>query len=77
MPTIQEALAVVKANSSRTGSLIALFNTKKTELEAALANQMTPEIQAAIDEVFTVETSDAAAMDVALNANVPPAEPTP
>lgn len=77
MTTIQEALAVVKANSSRTGSLIALFNTKKTELEAALANAMTPEIQAAIDEVFTVETSDATAIDTALNANVPPPVPTP
>lgn len=75
MPTIQEALAVVKANSSRTGSLIALFNTKKAELEAALANQMTPEIQAAIDEVFTVETADAVVIDAALNTNVPP--PTP
>jgi hypothetical protein len=73
MPTIQEALAVVKSNSSRTGSLIALFNTKKSELEAALANQMTPDIQAAIDEVFTVENADAAAMDSALNTNVPPA----
>lgn len=77
MPTIQEALAVVKANSSQTGSLIALFNTKKAELEAALANQMTAEIQAAIDEVFTVETSDASAMDTALNTNVPPPVPTP
>lgn len=71
MATIQEALSVVKANSSRTGSLIALFDAKKSELEAALANQMTPEIQAAIDEVFTVETADATAIDTALNANVP------
>jgi hypothetical protein len=70
--TIQEALDVVKANSTRTGSLIALFDAKKAELEAALANQMTPEIQAAIDEVFTVETADATAMDAALNTNVPP-----
>lgn len=72
MATIQEALTAVKANSSRTGSLIALFNTKKAELEAALANQMTPDIQAAIDEVFTVETADATAIDAALNANTPP-----
>lgn len=72
MSTIQEALEVVKANSTRTGSLIALFDAKKAELEAALANQMTPEIQAAIDEVFTVETADATSMDAALNANVPP-----
>ena len=75
MATIQEALSVVKANSSRTGSLIALYAAKKAELEAALANQMTPEIQAAIDEVFTVETADAAAIDTALNANVPPPAP--
>jgi chromosome segregation ATPase len=72
MATIQEALAVVKSNSSRTGSLIALFDAKKAELIAALANQMTPEIQAAIDEVFTVETADATAIDTALNANAPP-----
>lgn len=73
MATIQDALNLVKSNSSRTGSLIALFNAKKAELEAALANQMTPEIQAAIDEVFTVETADATAIDAALNTNVPPA----
>lgn len=72
---IQEALAVVKANSSRTGSLIALFDAKKAELEAALANQMTPAIQAAIDEVFDIETSDAANMDKSLNANVPAPPP--
>lgn len=77
MPTIQEALAVVKSNSSRTGSLIALFNTKKAELEAALGNQMTPEIQSAIDEVFDVETADATAIDSALNANVPAPAPVP
>jgi len=77
MATIQEALSVVKANSSRTGSLIALFNAKKAELEAALANQMTPEIQAAIDEVFTVENADATAIDAALNANVPAPVPVP
>jgi len=75
MATIQEALSVVKANSSRTGSLIALYAAKKAELEAALANAMTPEIQAAIDEVFTVETADATAIDTALNANVPPPVP--
>lgn len=75
MATIQEALAATKANSSRTGSLIALFNSKKAELEAALANQMTPEIQSAIDEVFDVETADAVAIDAALNTNVPPPPP--
>lgn len=68
---VQETLAVVTANSSRTGSLLALLDAKKTELEAALANQMTPEIQAAIDQVFDIETADAAKMDAALNANVP------
>lgn len=77
MSTIQEALAVVKSNSSRTGSLIALFDAKKSELEAALANAMTPEIQSAIDEVFTVETADATAIDRALNTNVPAPTPNP
>lgn len=71
--TIQEALSLVKSNSTRAGSLIALFKAKKAELEAALANAMTPEVQAAIDEVFDVETADATAMDEALNTNVPPA----
>jgi hypothetical protein len=70
--TAQEALAAVRANSSRTGSLIALFDAKKAALEAALANQMTPEIQAAIDEVFDIETADAAVIDAELNANTPP-----
>lgn len=70
--TAQENLDLVKANRSRAGSLIALFATKKTELETALANQMTPEIQAAIDEAFDVETDEATVMDAALNANVPP-----
>ena len=77
MSTIQEALAVVKANSSRTGSLIALYKTTKEELVAAIGNAMTPEVQAAIDEVFTVETADATAIDAALNTNVPPPVPTP
>ena len=75
MSTIQEALDVVKANSTRTGSLIALFEAKKAELIEALGNAMTPEVKAAIDEVFTVETSDATALDAALNANVPPPGP--
>lgn len=73
--TIQEVVSLAKSNSSRTGSLIALFNAKKSELEAALANQMTPEIQSAIDEVFDVETADATVIDAALNANVPPPPP--
>ena len=75
MSTIQEALDVVKANSTRTGSLIALLDAKKAELVEAIGKAMTPEVQAAIDEVFTVETADATAMDAALNTNVPPPGP--
>lgn len=77
MATIQEGLALVRANSSRTGSLIALHKAQKVELETAIGNQMTPEIQAAIDEVFAIETADATVIDEALNANVPPPVPTP
>lgn len=73
MATMQQALEAVRSNSSRTGSLIELFATKKAELEQALANQMTPEIQAAIDEVLDIETRDASAIDAALNSGVPPA----
>lgn len=77
MATHQEALALVRANSSRTGSLIALHASLKSELEAALGNAMTPEMQAAIDEVFTIETADATVIDAALNANVPAPVPVP
>lgn len=79
MPTAQElaqqALALVRANSTRTGSLITAFNAKKEELVAAIGNAMTPDIMAAIEEVLTIEQGDAVVLDGALNANVPP--PTP
>lgn len=77
MATAQEALEAVRANSTRTGSLLELLAQKKTELEAALGNAMTPEVQAAIDEVFNIEQSDAQRIDQALNTNVPPPSPTP
>ncbi len=75
MHTAAEALHAVQDADSRVDSLLALFATTKTQLEAALANAMTPEIQAAIDSVFDVSTADAQKIDVALNAGVPPPPP--
>lgn len=77
--TIEETLAIVKANNTRTGSLIADRAALKTRVEELLAGQgaIPAVVQAGLDEIFDLETADAAAIDAALNANVPPPEPTP
>lgn len=75
--TIDEALAAVTAASTRTDSIIADRASLKQQLDDALANVTLPaDVQAKIDQIFDIETSDAAKIDAALNANVPPAEPT-
>jgi hypothetical protein len=75
--SLAETLAAVRAASTRTDSIIADRAALKKQVEDLLAAQGTisPEVQAGLDEIFDVETSDAAKIDAALNANVPP--PTP
>lgn len=77
--TWQEVVDAAKASSSRTDSLIAAFATTKARVEELLAQQgqIPPEVQAGLDEIFDLETSDAAKMDTALNTNVPPPTPAP
>lgn len=72
--TLAEALEAVKSASTRTDSIIADRAETKARLEEALKNvgQITPEQQAAIDEIFDIETSDAAKIDEALNTGVEP-----
>jgi hypothetical protein len=78
MPTPDEVLEAVRANSTRTGSLITLFAQVKQELADALSGvTIPPAVQAKIDEIFDIERGDAQALDTALNANVPPPAPTP
>ena len=76
MTTAQETLDLVTANSSRIDSLITLFNKKQDELNAALATvAIPPDVQEKIDAIFATNTADAAKVDKALNANVPPPPP--
>lgn len=76
--TIDEALAAVTAANTRVDSIIADRASLKDQLTAALAGTViTPETQAKIDSIFDISTSDAAKVDAALNANVPPPAPGP
>ena len=75
--TLEETLATVRAASSRTDSLIEDRAMLKQQVEDLLAAQggIPPAVQAGLDEIFDIETADAAKIDSALNAGVPP--PTP
>jgi hypothetical protein len=75
--TVAETLDAVRTASGRTDSLIAFIDTLKARVEELLASQggIPAAVQAGLDEIFDVESSDAAKIDAALNANVPP--PTP
>ena len=77
MATLDEALVAVRNASSRTDSLIADRASLKTQVEELLAQQGTipPAVQAGLDEIFDIEQADAAKIDAALNANVPPPDP--
>lgn len=72
--TLTETLAAVRTASTRTDSLIEDRAALKARVEELLAAQGTisPEVQAGLDEIFDIETADAAKIDSALNANVPP-----
>ncbi len=74
--TIDEALAAATAASTRTDSIIAFVSNLQAQLAAALANvSIPPDVQAKINQIFDLDTADAAKVDTALNTNVPP--PTP
>lgn len=76
--TFAEALAAVTAADTRVDSIIADRAALKSQLDAALANTViTPAVQAQINAIFDTSTADAAKIDTALNANVPPPAPTP
>lgn len=75
--TLEEVLAKVRQASSRTDSLIEDRAALKEQVENLLEaqGQISPEVQAGLDEIFDIETADAAKIDEALNTNVP-APPT-
>lgn len=75
--TLAEALEAVRAASTRTDSLIADRAGLKKQVEDLLAAQgaIPADVQAGLDQIFDIETADAAKIDAALNANVPPPPP--
>lgn len=76
--TIDEVLAAVRAASTRTDSIIADRAALKKQVDDALSSVTLPaDVQAKLDEVFDIETADAAKIDAALNTNVPPADLDP
>lgn len=72
--TLEEALEAVRAASTRTDSLIADRAGLKEQVENLLEQQGTiPDaIQAGLDEIFDIETADAAKIDAALTENTEP-----
>ena len=73
--TYQDVVAAAKAASGRTDSLIAVYAATKARVEELLAAQgtLSPEVQAGLDEIFDIETSDAAKLDAAIGPPVFPA----
>jgi hypothetical protein len=74
MATLEQALVAVRNASTRTDSLIADRAELKSQVEGLLSAQgaIPAAVQAGLDEIFDIETADAAKIDAALNANVPP-----
>lgn len=69
--TLEEALEAVRAASTRTDSLIADRASLKEQVQNLLEQQGTipDQIQAGLDEIFDIETADAAKIDAALTEN--------
>lgn len=69
--SLEEALAAVRAASTRTDSLIADRAALKEQVQNLLEQQgaISPELQAGLDEIFDIETADAAKIDAALTEN--------
>lgn len=73
MATLDDTLAAVTAASTKTDSLIALTAGLKKQLDDVLAGVTLPAgVQAKIDQIFALETDDAAKIDAAITANTPP-----
>lgn len=73
--TLDEVLEAVRQASTRTDSIIADRAALKQQLDDALSGvTLPPAVQAAVDAIFDIEASDAAKIDAALSANVPPVE---
>lgn len=76
MPTLDETLEKVTANSSRIDSLQALLEGIKAQLADALAGTTLPAaVQAKVDAIFATASAQADDIDESLNANTPPPAP--
>lgn len=72
--TLDETLAAVTDESTKTDSLIALFNGVEQQLKDVLAGAaLPPSVQAKIDAIFDGVTNNAAKVQASLDANTPPA----
>lgn len=72
--TVDETLAVVTAEDTRIDSVIAYAAGLKQQLADALSGvTIPPAVQTKINQIFDLSSASAAKVDVALNANVPPA----
>lgn len=77
--SLEDTLVAVRAASGRNDSLIADRASLKKQVEDLLAvqGQIPAAVQAGLDEIFDIETADAAKIDAALNANAPAPTPEP
>lgn len=76
--TLDETLAAVTAESTKTDSIIALLSGIEQQLKDALAGTtLTPETQAKVDAIFDAATASSAKIDAAIAAGTPPAPPPP
>lgn len=78
MITVDDIVADVEGQKTRIASIIALLNGIKAQLADALAGVTLPAgVQAKIDAIDAGLKAEAADLDGALNANVPPPPVTP
>lgn len=76
--TIDEVLAAVTAEDTKADSIIALLNGIEQQLKDALAGvSLPPAVQAQLDAIFDKATASSAKIDAAIQANTPPAQPSP
>ncbi len=76
--TLDEVLAAVTSEDTKIDSLITLVTGLKQQLADALSGvTLPPATQAKVDALFDNVTAKAAAVQAALDANVPPTPPTP
>lgn len=72
MPSLDEALASVTANSTVGDSAVALMANLKSRLDDALSGvTLPPAVQAKVDAIFNASETDKAALEAAILANTP------